>query len=85
MATMDIEDLRRILVACAGEDDAADLDGDILDVTFQDLGYDSLAMMETAARITQEYGVDLSDDQITEVATPRALLDLVNRSVAATA
>ncbi|MFF4208728.1 acyl carrier protein [Streptomyces sp. NPDC001796] len=85
MATMDIEDLRRILVACAGEDDAADLDGDILDVTFQDLGYDSLAMMETAARITQEYGVDLSDDEITEVATPRALLDLVNRSVAATA
>ncbi|WP_069768260.1 MULTISPECIES: acyl carrier protein [unclassified Streptomyces] len=85
MATMDIEDVRRILVACAGEDDAADLSGDILDVTFQDLGYDSLAMMETAARITQEYGVDLSDDEITEVATPRALLDLVNRSVAATA
>ena len=54
-------------------------------MTFQDLGYDSLAMMETAARITQEYGVDLSDDEITEVATPRALLDLVNRSVAATA
>ncbi|MGW2746917.1 acyl carrier protein [Streptomyces sp. NPDC001450] len=85
MAMMDIEDLRRILVACAGEDDAADLSGDILDMTFQDLGYDSLAMMETAARITQEYGVDLSDDEITEVATPRALLDLVNRSVAATA
>ncbi|MEU7422308.1 MULTISPECIES: acyl carrier protein [unclassified Streptomyces] len=85
MATMDIEDLRRVLVACAGEDDAADLGGDILDMTFQDLGYDSLAMMETAARITQDYGVDLSDDEITEVATPRALLDLVNRSVTATA
>ncbi|MGW0466461.1 acyl carrier protein [Streptomyces sp. NPDC003027] len=82
---MTLDDLRRILVACAGEDDGIDLSGDILDLTFEDLGYDSLALMESAARIKQEYGVDLSDDDVAEVETPRALLDIVNGSVPATA
>ncbi len=78
MAALDIDDLRRILVACAGEDDAVDLNGDILDTPFDDLGYDSLALMETAARIEREYGVDLPDEEVTEAGTPRALLDLAN-------
>jgi minimal PKS acyl carrier protein len=77
-ALMDIDTLRRILVACAGEDEAAGLAGDILDVPFADLGYDSLALMESAARIKQEYGVDISDDILAELETPRAVLDLVN-------
>lgn len=78
MAKMDLEDLRRILVACAGEDDGIDLSADILDITFEELGYDSLALMESAARIKQEFGIDLLDDDVAEVETPRALLGLVN-------
>ncbi|MFJ8469279.1 acyl carrier protein [Streptomyces swartbergensis] len=81
---MTLDDLRRILVACAGEDDGIDLTGDILDTAFEDLGYDSLALMESAARIKQEYGVDLSDDDVADVETPRALLDIVNGAVPST-
>ncbi|MCF3175861.1 acyl carrier protein [Streptomyces sioyaensis] len=78
MATLTLDDLRRILVSCAGENDDLDLNGDILDSAFQDLGYDSLALMETVARIQREYGVDVSDDDMAEVETPRALLESVN-------
>lgn len=85
MAHIRIDDLRRILVACAGEDDGIDLSGDILDTSFGDLGYDSLALMETAARIERDYGVALADDVIADARTPRDLLDLVNRAVPADA
>ncbi|MGW5651353.1 acyl carrier protein [Streptomyces humi] len=85
MAHIRIDDLRRILVACAGEDDGIDLSGDILDTSFGDLGYDSLALMETAARIERDYGVALADDVLADARTPRDLLDLVNRAVPADA
>ncbi|MGW3290684.1 acyl carrier protein [Streptomyces sp. NPDC001002] len=74
MCTMTIDDLRRILAECAGEDEAVDLGGDILDATFADLGYDSLALMETAARIEREFGVAVPEDEFTGTATPRAVL-----------
>nr|ADO32788.1 acyl carrier protein [Streptomyces vietnamensis] len=80
MARLTLDVLRTILVACAGEDDSADLSGDILDTTFEDLGYDSLALMESAARIEREFGVTLDDDDVNEALTPRLLLDLVNGS-----
>ncbi|AJF66131.1 acyl carrier protein [Streptomyces vietnamensis] len=80
MARLTLDALRTILVACAGEDDSADLSGDILDITFEDLGYDSLALMESAARIEREFGVTLDDDDVNEALTPRLLLDLVNGS-----
>jgi acyl carrier protein len=72
-----LDDLRRILVAGAGTDESVDLDGDVLDVTFQDLNYDSLALLETAGRIEREYGVSL-DEGLADGATPRSLLAVVN-------
>ncbi len=73
----DLHDLRRILRDVAGTEQGVDLDGDILDTPFEDLGYDSLALLETAARILHEYGVRLDDDALAEATTPRVLLDLV--------
>jgi act minimal PKS acyl carrier protein len=78
---MTIDDLRRILAECAGEDESGDLHGDILDTSFSDLGYDSLALMETATRIKHEFGVEISDEDIAVVETPRLLLDMVARTV----
>jgi minimal PKS acyl carrier protein len=74
---MTIDDLRTILVSCAGESDGP-LDGDIRDVDFDELGYDSLALMETAARIRSDFGVTIPDERIAELRTPREILDLVN-------
>ncbi len=76
--TIDIDDLRRVLVACAGESDDTPLGEDTLDWDFDDLGYDSLAQMDTAARIGREYGVHIPDEYITELRTPRQVLDFVN-------
>ncbi len=83
MALMTLDDLRAILVECAGEDDAAGMAGDIAEVPFEDLGYDSLALMETAARIEQRFGVRIPDEQIMMLVTPNAVLDAVNTAAAA--
>ena len=78
--SFDLHDLRRILREGAGADEGVDLDGEILDVAFDDLGYDSIALMETAALISRETGRQIEDDDLTPSTTPRALLQLVNGS-----
>lgn len=78
-----IDDLKRILREAAGEEEGIDLDGDILDVTFEDLGYDSLALLETGSRLEREHGIELEDTTITVAETPRALLAVVNEQLTA--
>jgi len=77
------DDLRRILREGAGSDESVDLDGDILDSTFEELGYDSLALLETGSRIEREYQITLEDDAVSGVRTPRELIDLVQQQLAA--
>ncbi|MEU6679686.1 acyl carrier protein [Streptomyces sp. NPDC046853] len=80
-----VEDLTRIMRESAGEDESVDLSGDILDSDFTELGYDSLALLETAGRIARDYGVELSDDDLDGIDTPRQFLTAVNRTLAAAA
>lgn len=75
-------DLKRILIEGAGADDGVDLDGDILDVPFDDLGYESLALLETSGRIEREYGITLDDTTVTDATTPRVLIEVVNTHLA---
>ena len=83
MAEMLIEDLRRILTECAGADEEqAELGDDVLDHTLEELGYDSLAVLETTARIAQEFGVALEDGAIAGQQTLQGVLDAVNNAVA---
>lgn len=80
MATVEftVEDLKRILLQGAGADEGVDLDGDILDTDFEQLGYESLALLETGSRIEREYAVSLDEELLSEANTPRALIALVN-------
>jgi act minimal PKS acyl carrier protein len=78
MSTVTIDDLKGIMRTCMGDDDSVNLDGDILDKPFSDLGYDSLALLETAARIKREFGVLIPDEEMGGIETPRILLDKVN-------
>jgi act minimal PKS acyl carrier protein len=80
-----IEDLKRILLTTAGADDTVDLDGDILDLTFEDLGYDSIALLEACGWIEREHGIDLEDSTIADAPTPRTLLAVVNTQLASDA
>ncbi|MFB7947564.1 acyl carrier protein [Kitasatospora phosalacinea] len=73
-----LDDLRRILRSGAGADEGVDLDGDILDVDFADLGYESLALLETGVLVEKDFDVTLADETLTTARTPRALIDAVN-------
>jgi act minimal PKS acyl carrier protein len=77
-----VENLKATLRTAAGEVDATVLDGDILDTAFDDLGYDSLALLETAGRIEREFGIRLPDSFVTDARTPRGLVDGVNQRLA---
>jgi act minimal PKS acyl carrier protein len=85
MQPMTIHDLVRLLRESAGESEGLDRGDALLDTTFDELGYDSLALIETAARIEQDYGLTIPDEEITELETPRALLGLVNGNLAGSA
>nr|WP_197972294.1 MULTISPECIES: acyl carrier protein [Streptomyces] len=69
----------------AGADENVDLDGDILDTDFEELSYESLAILETCGRIERDYGISLDDSVVTEARTPRALLEIVNVQLAESA
>ncbi|GHF10217.1 acyl carrier protein [Streptomyces griseoluteus] len=73
-----VEDLKRILVEGAGADEGVDLDSDILDTGFESLGYESLALLETAGRIEREFGITLDDEVFIDNPTPRELVAAVN-------
>jgi act minimal PKS acyl carrier protein len=78
-----IEDLRSILRTAAGQDETIDLDGDILDLTFEELSYDSVALLEACGLIEREHEIELEDTTIADAQTPRALLAIVNAQLAA--
>ncbi len=78
MALFDADAFRRVTRASVGVDDGVDLDGDILDTPFTDLGYDSLAVLEIANKVEKEFDVGLPEDKVGELDTPRAFIDYVN-------
>ncbi|QXE35949.1 acyl carrier protein [Streptomyces sp. GMY02] len=82
--TVTLADLTRMLRESAGEEEGVDLDGDVLDTSFIDLGYDSLALLQVIGLIQREYGITIPDDAVADAETPGALLALVNASGATT-
>ena len=74
-------DLRDLLDECAGADEDVDLSGDIADVPFEDLGYDSLGILNTVGRIETRYSVKISDDVVTAAKTPRLMLERINEAL----
>jgi minimal PKS acyl carrier protein len=81
-ALLTLDDLKRILREVAGADESVNFDADILDTTFLDLGYDSLALLETGSRIERDFTVALDDETVTGADTPRALLAAINTQLA---
>ncbi|WP_141579100.1 acyl carrier protein [Actinomadura sp. WMMA1423] len=73
-----ITDLRRILYEAAGESEGVDLDATALDSDFVELGYESLALLETGSRIEREFGIELDEAALFETSTPRTLIEAVN-------
>ncbi len=78
MPTIGLRDLAALLRESAGETITTEVGQDMLDTLFADLGYDSLAMLETAALVERRYGVPLSDETVAAADTPRTFLTVVN-------
>ncbi|MET9078410.1 SRPBCC family protein [Streptomyces sp. NPDC004232] len=71
-----LNDLRGVLRKAAGDTDV--IDGDIIDLTFGALGFDSLTMLEIAAVLDSEYQVKDPESVIQTGRTSREVLALVN-------
>ncbi|MDA2812991.1 phosphopantetheine-binding protein [Nocardiopsis sp. RSe5-2] len=82
MPVFTLDDLTRLLREGVGVDDGVDLDGDIMSTPFTDIGYDSLALLEVAVLVEQEFGVAIPDEEIAELTTPRLTIDYVNERLA---
>ncbi|MEQ3552808.1 acyl carrier protein [Pseudonocardia nematodicida] len=78
-----LDDLIQVLRASAGADDDVDLGGDVADVTFESLGYDSLALLETVGAVERTHGISVDESAAAEAPTPRALLGVLNEALAA--
>jgi acyl carrier protein len=82
MSIFTVTDLADILREGAGETEPIDWTcPKVMDATFEDLGYDSIALLETAARIEQKFGVRLEDD-LGELHTPAVFITCVNQLAA---
>lgn len=83
MKQMTLSALEEIMHRCAGDDESTDSFQQAPERVFADLGYDSLALLETQSVIRREYGVDLSEQALGAAETPQQLVDLVNRWLSA--
>ncbi|MFI0982664.1 acyl carrier protein [Streptomyces sp. NPDC021093] len=83
MAQMTLTELTSLLRECAGEQEGVDLAGDVADVDFTDLGYDSLAVLQAAGIIERDHNIVLPDETVAEASTPGLLLEFVNASLSA--
>lgn len=79
MSELTMHELIAILRECAGDAEEVDMEtADASDISFAELGYDSLALLQVAGAVKREYGVDLPDDDVIGVETPQSLLQLIN-------
>lgn len=78
MSTFTADDLRTIMLATADEDFVPNIEDDFLDRSFTDMDFDSLSVLEIATRIQQEYHLEIEDEAIVEMTTPRDVVDYVS-------
>jgi minimal PKS acyl carrier protein len=72
-----IDTLVRLLTQAAGATDSGVTGDDISDTKFDVLGYDSLALLETASLVEREFDVKVGDD-IASSTTPGEFVAYVN-------
>jgi minimal PKS acyl carrier protein len=78
MTAFTILELKEIMLSTA-DGAGLELDGDFLDTPFPELDVDSLAVLELATRIQQDYHLAMPDEAVAELKTPRDVLDYVSR------
>lgn len=83
MVMLTLHKLRELIRTSVGFDEGIDFEGDIADIRYEDLGYDSLARIEVAAQVQLQFDVEISEDMAMALETPRETLDYVNTRIGA--
>ncbi|GLY46848.1 phosphopantetheine-binding protein [Lentzea sp. NBRC 102530] len=78
MSTFTLDDLIETIHKCLGAGEGEAVTARSADHAFADLGYDSLAVYELMTRLQDDTGIEISDDDIETIETPRQALDFVN-------
>ncbi|MEU5627208.1 MULTISPECIES: acyl carrier protein [Streptomyces] len=81
-ARVTMDDLKRALEEGSGVEEGVNLDTDLKTMAFSELGYDSLAVLETGLRLGRENDVELDDTIFTDLDTPQQMLDAINEALA---
>ena len=72
--TFTLRDLRELLLV----EDAVELTAANADLGFDELGYDSLAIIEFRSQLMRQRGIRIPDDELWKLRTPRQAVDYVN-------
>jgi act minimal PKS acyl carrier protein len=83
MPQLTLQDLQDIMRECAGEAETAQPFDQTADEPFTDLGYDSIALLETQSRVNRDYGVQVSEEDLADITTPREFVEYLNKMLAA--
>lgn len=81
MAEVSLTELHRIMESSAGGDGDGPLPDNFAAAKFGELGYDSLALLETTNRIERTYGLTIPEEGVEGISTPGELLALVNNQL----
>ncbi|MBV9446039.1 MAG: hypothetical protein JO345_09115 [Streptosporangiaceae bacterium] len=80
MSEFTIDDLALLLSECDGEDEIPDLKGQMADVSFEELGYDSLVLFNVISKVKRRRRIKLADNVAANAVTPRDLLKVINEA-----
>ncbi len=78
MHSFTLPDLVKTIQSCLGAGMGAEVTHETLDTEFDDLGYDSLSVYELMTRLQDHTGVQISDEDIESITTPRQAIDFIN-------
>ena len=82
MAKLTLEDLIELLNECNDYEDPVDPTPDVLDLTFDALGYDSLTLLNAISKLERQYHIELPESVTSDAKTPRGLLAAVDSRLA---
>lgn len=78
MATLSLDELKGIMQSCAGADETVDLTPEGAETSFEELGFDSLAVIEVTTRLAQRFDIHIPDSETSTLDSPARLVDYVN-------
>jgi act minimal PKS acyl carrier protein len=81
MAEFRLNDLIEIMREAAGEAEDITLDETSAEVDFDELGYDSLALMATSNLVEKRFGVLVPEEELGQTRTLTEFVELVNRQL----